>query len=88
MAVWSCCGVVLLHWTTRQVVESLGYPTRQCLERWLREDLGGRQRAARGSPCSRRSGHSAAMTLDRYSDLFDGDLNDIADAIDSNLKGI
>ena len=24
--------------TTQQVVDHLGYPTRQCLERWLRQD--------------------------------------------------
>jgi integrase len=37
----------------------------------------------------RMLGHaSAAMTLDRYSDLFDGDLDAIADAIDSELEGI
>ena len=24
--------------STKQVVEHLGYPTRQCLERWLRDD--------------------------------------------------
>ncbi|KFI71368.1 transposase family protein, partial [Bifidobacterium minimum] len=24
--------------TTQQVAEHLGYPTRQCLERWLHED--------------------------------------------------
>jgi integrase len=37
----------------------------------------------------RMLGHaSAAMTLDRYSDLFDDDLDAIADAIDDDLKGV
>lgn len=37
----------------------------------------------------RMLGHaSAAMTLDTYADLFDSDLNDIADAIDAELDAV
>ena len=38
--------------TTQQVVEYLGYPTRQCLERWLQEDP--RESPSRLSPLSKR----------------------------------
>lgn len=34
-------------------------------------------------------GHaSAVMSLDTYSDLFDGDLDAVADVMDSQLRGV
>lgn len=37
----------------------------------------------------RQLGHaSAAMTLDTYADLFDGDLDEVALALDESLRGV